>query len=187
MATKAEGQWAGVVLGATCGEDDKRQLVVRVNVRIEEGPDKGRRCTYEDTVNAKSSIYIMRSLRAVGWSGRLPMTASVTPDIDAWIAKTGGSTTVEIKHLPINKGKKYDKWIDDHAKWIAEGRRGEEPKKPVWDKVQSLRGGPPPLAAPSAETSKDADDYMRQALADDGVQVPDDDVPHAANDDSLPF
>lgn len=174
MATKAEGMWPCIVLGAVRGEDDG-QIVVRVNVKITDGPDKGKLATYEDKVNAKSSIYIARSCRAIGWAGRSLDT--LTADVDAWIKATGGESTVEIKHLPINKGKKYDKWVED-------GRRDAQP---VWDKVQSLGRGPKPLAAPAAETAKDADDYMRQALADDGVQVPDDDVPHAADNDSLPF
>ena len=179
MAPKAEGMWPCTVLGATRGEDGG-QIVVRINVKIDDGPDKGKLATYEDAVNPKSSIYIARSCRAVGWSGRTLDT--LAEDVAAWVKATGGKSTVEIKHILIKKGKKYDKWVED-------GRRGDQP---VWDKVQSLGRGPKPLAEPTPTAKNDADDYMRQALADDGVQVPDepplDDVPHAAaNPDDLPF
>ena len=176
MAPKAEGMWPCTVLGATRGEDGG-QIVVRINVKIDDGPDKGKLATYEDTVNTKSSIYIARTCRAVGWSGRSLDT--LTADVDAWIKATGGKSTVEVKHIEIKKGRKYDKWV-------ADGRRGDPP---VWDKVQSLGRGPKPLAAPTKEAANDADEAMRQALADDGVEVPVpvDDVPHSADDDRLPF
>ena len=175
MAPKAEGMWPCTVLGATRGEDGG-QIVVRINVKIDDGPDKGKLATYEDTVNTKSSIYIARTCRAVGWSGRSLDT--LTADVDAWIKATGGKSTVEVKHLPIKKGKKYDKWVADGCK------KGEEP---IWDKVQSLGRGPKPLAEPTKTTLSDADEAMRQALADDGVEVSVDDVPHSADDDRLPF
>lgn len=176
MATLTEGDWACTVLGATVGMDDKEQLVVRVNVKIEDGPDKGKTCMYEDTISNKSAPYIARTCRAIGWKGAMPFEDTLVADVDAWVKETGGKTTVSIKHLDIKRGKAYDKW--------AAG--GFEGPGPVWAKVQGLGRGAKPLAAPNATAKKDANDFMRAAMADDAP--PEDEVPHAAvTDDQIPF
>jgi hypothetical protein len=168
----AEGTWPCVVVSAEVGENDKNLIVARVNVKIDDGPSKGRACTYEDTVNAKSALYIRRSLVAVGWRGQ--DMATVKADCAAWIAKTGGKSTVQIKHLEIKNGK----------------RAGE-----IWDKPNAIGSGPKPLSAPGGALS-DANEAMRKAAADDGGAPPEDDVPHPAatsatgkplGEDEIPF
>lgn len=140
----AEGIWPCTVLGAEVGEVDGK-IKARVNVKIEDGPSKGRFCTYEDEINARSSIYVMRSLKAVGWSGR--SVSTVKDDCTKWIADTGGKSSVEIKHIEIKNGK----------------RAGE-----IWDKPNSIGRGPKPLRAPGGETLSDADEALRKAMQEDG-------------------
>lgn len=167
MAPKAEGIWPCTVLGATYGEDDRHLLVVRINAKITDGPDKGKMCTYEDQVNTRSAIYIARSCKAVGWAGKTLTTLAA--DCQAWIEKTGGASTVEIRHLEIKNGK----------------RAGE-----IWDKVNSIGRGPKPIAPPSRDVMADAEEAMRKALAEDGNadEPPPDEAPHAASADSdIPF
>ncbi len=162
MALLEDGIWPCTVLTGTFGEDDKGSPQVQINVRIDDGPSKGRQCTYEDQVNAKSALYVGRSCKAVGWKGQT--LTSLRDDIVAWIEKTGGKSTVEVKHLVIKNGK----------------RAGE-----IWDKVNSIGRGPRVLATPSADRLADADEAMRAAMSAGGG-APDDDA--AANDDDrIPF
>lgn len=181
----SEGIWPATALGATYGEDNG-VLVVRIQVRFDEGPNAGKVGTYEDKLDARSSIYIARSCQAVGW--KPPKLETLSSDVDAWIKATGGKTTAMVKHIEIRKGKKFDKYLDAHNAWIANGSNGPEPQPPIWDKVSSIGSGPKPLAAPKAETLADADDFMRKALEDDGRAPPPDDTPHAADaDNDIPF
>ena len=184
----AEGMWPCTVISATAGED-RGALVVRVNVKIDDGPDKGKLTTYEDTVNEKSSLYIFRSLKAIGWNGPDPKT--IETDVAAWVEKTKGKSTVEIRHIKIGKGAKYDKYLDNHAAWVRDGRpEGKEPQPPIWAKANSLGRGPKPLAAPAASTLTDAADAFRRAMeADGGSAPPMDDAPHSASSDveDIPF
>ncbi len=176
MSLLSEGTWPCTVLSATFGEDDKGSPNVQISVRIDEGPSAGRQCTYEDQVNTKSALYVGRSCKAVGWRGG--SMGSLKTDCAAWIEKTGGRTTVEVRHIEVKKGKKWDKWIDG-------GRVGPAP---VWDKVNSVGSGPRVLAAPSTARLADADEAMRRAMAADGGAP--DDVPHAAtgaDGDDIPF
>lgn len=168
MALKAEGIWECEVLGASSGADDRGVPTVQVNVRITSGPSAGVPCTYEDRVDGKSALYVSRSLRAVGWGGQTLRT--LREDVNTWIAKTGGKTTVEIKHLEIRNGK----------------RAGE-----IWDKVNSIGRGPRVLKPIEGETLADADEALRRAMADDGATSGGDDfaAPHPADSygDDLPF
>jgi hypothetical protein len=178
MGNLTEGDWGCTVLGASCGQDDKEQLVVRVNVRIDDGPDKGRSCTYEDTINNKSAPYIARSLKAAGWSGKLPLDETLTADVEAWVKETGGKSTVTIEHLEIKKGKQFDKWMANGAK---------PSERPIWAKVKALGRGPKPLSAVTKATSSDANDFMRRALEEQGGSAPPmDDVP-PPDDNEIPF
>lgn len=151
MAIKAEGIFPCTVISATAGENDKKAPIVQINVRIDDGPSKGQLCTYEDEVNAKSSVYIMRSARAVGWKGTDLKTLKT--DCEKWIAETKGGCTVEIKHLMIRNGK----------------NAGE-----VWDKVNSIGRGARPLAELSGSTLDDANEAMRAA-----AEAMSDDIPFA--------
>lgn len=143
---KPEGTWPCTALGASYGENEKGALVVRINVQIDEGPAAGQRCTYEDEVNTRSSIYVARSCKAVGWKG--DKLADLGADVAAWIAETGGKTTVEIRHLEIRNGK----------------RAGQ-----IWDKVNAIGRGPKPLKEASASVLADADAAMRDAMIADGA------------------
>lgn len=164
MATKAEGIWNCQVIGAKAGNADG-QASVQITVQLTDGPDRGQRCTYEDTVNTKSAKYVRWSCEAAGWKGASLRTLEA--DVIAWIEKTGGASTVEIKHVEVKKGKAYDKWVEG-------GRVGPSP---VWDKVNGIgRGAPRPLAALGGEALKDADDAMHLAMGDD-----------APADDAAPF
>jgi len=173
MGEPAEGIWKCVVLGGEAAANDKDIMCVRINAQIDEGPDKGRRVTYEDQVNNKSARYIAQSARAVGWTGDSLKT--FRDDVDAWVKRTGGVSTVEIKHIEIKTGKNAGK---------------------IWGKANSIGRGPRPLKAPSRETIDDADDAMRRALAGEGASYPPDtgdrgapppdDIPPPGEDD-IPF
>lgn len=165
MSLLAEGIWPATAISASYGEDDRRMLVVRISLRIDEGPSVGRHVTYEERIDARSSLYAARSCSAVGWGGKSLKT--LASDVEAWIAKTGGKTTVEVKHLEIKNGK----------------RAGQ-----IWDKVNSIGRGPKPLKDASSDTLSDADEYMRKALADsspDAVGTPPEDLPPSSDD--VPF
>lgn len=185
----AEGTWPCTVLGAECGED-KGLITVRINVKIDDGPSKGRTCSYEDRVDAKSAPYVARSCKAVGWGG-LKITDTLVTDVSKWIEKTGGKSTVQIRYIDIKRGKKYDAWLDDHRAWIDGGRQGAEPQPPIWDKVQAIGNGPKPLAAPSKTAAQDADEYLMRALADEGSAPPMDAPPASGappvTDEDVPF
>lgn len=174
MANLSEGTWPCLVQSATYGEDDKHNLVVRINVKITEGPDAGRGVTYEDTVNAKSALYIGRSCRAVGWKG-VDDFETLASDVAAWIKETGGASTAEIRHIEMKKGKQYDKWAANNF----------EGPPPIWAKCNSIGRGPKPLTAPSSETLNDAKDAMRRAMQED-MAPPTDDAPPPMDDDA-PF
>lgn len=174
-----EGIWPCTVISGTFGENEGSPQV-QINVKITDGPSKGKYCTYEDQVNGKSALYISRSCSAVGWRGH--NLATLSDDIAEWIKKTGGATTVEIKHIELKRGKKYDKWIE-------EGGRG---KPPIWAKANAIGRGNRPLTPPSKSNLDDANDAMRRAMEADGTAPqggpPPDDVPHAGGaDDDIPF
>src|SRR5687767_12162536 len=103
MAIKAEGIWGCKVLGGKAGLVDGVPNV-QITVQITDGPSAGQRCTYEDVINTQSAKYVGWSLNAVGYKGRGLET--LEGDIAKWIEKTGGTSTVEIKHLEIKKGSK---------------------------------------------------------------------------------
>lgn len=153
------GDWPCTVLIAAFGLSDKQTPRVRVSVRIDDGPSKGRTVTYEDDVTNKSAIYVARSAKAVGWEGG--DLQSLAADVAKWIAATGGKTTVEIKHIEIRNGK----------------RAGQ-----IWDKANSLGRGTKPLTVATGSTLADANAAMQAALRDLGSA----DVPPPSDDD-LPF
>lgn len=144
---KTEGIWSCDVLSAAFGEDDRGAPQVQINVRITDGPDKGQLAAYEDQVNTKSAPYVARTCKAVGWVGIDIRT--LAEDVASWIEKTGGQSTVEIKHLQIRSGK----------------RAGE-----IWDKVSSIGKGPRVLKQVSSEMADDVNRAL--AEADDGERIP---------------
>jgi hypothetical protein len=172
MATKAEGIWdCKVIDGGAFEGSSPSETIVRINVQHTSGPDAGQRSTYEDTLNTKSEKYIRWSAEAAGWSGRT--FGTLANDIAEWVKKTGGASTVEIKHIEVKRGKAYDKWVAGGC--IGPG--------PVWDKVAGIgRGAPRALKPLSAAGLKEADDILRMANPDGGA--PDDRQP--AGDD-IPF
>jgi hypothetical protein len=173
MAEPAEGFFKCTVLNGEAAANDRDIMCVRINVKIEDGPDKGRRVTYEDQINNKSAKYIAKSAKAVGWRGGR-MENTFRADVEAWIKATGGASTVEIKHIMRTKGEKAGT---------------------IWGKANSIGGGPKPFKEPSRESADDADAAMRAALAEDGgsqddysgqgTPPPDDVPPHG--DDDIPF
>lgn len=145
-----EGIWSCTVLGGEVGQDDKEIVRVRIHVMITEGDDKGRKVTYEDQVNFRSAKYIAQSAKAVGWQGgRLEQT--FRRDVDAWIAKTGGASTVEIKHVEVKSGKNAGT---------------------IWAKPNSIGRGSRPLAPPSRAAADDAHEAMMAALNEDEALNP---------------
>jgi hypothetical protein len=164
MTTKAEGIWGCTVLGAKAGELDGVPNV-QITVQITDGPDKGQRVNYEEIVNTQTAKYVRWSCEPIGWKGASLRT--LEDDVAAWITKTGGASTVEIKHIAVKKGKAFKKWEDG----------GCVGPSPIWDKVAGIgRGAPRPLA-PLGASLRDADEAMRSV----GGPPPDDDVPHAAS------
>lgn len=159
MALLEEGIWACTVLSAEAGDVDGK-IKARVSVKIEDGPSKGRTCTYEDNIDARSSIYVARSLKAVGWGGKSVMT--LKSDCEKWIAETGGKSTVEIKHIEIKNGK----------------RAGQ-----IWDKPAAIGRGPKPMKAAAGESLADAEEAMRRAMEDDGSAP----VDEPSTTDDIPF
>lgn len=152
---KTEGIWGCTVLAGKLGKVDGI-TTVQIDVQIADGPDKGQRCTYEEIVNAKSAKYVGWSCTAVGWKG--PSLSTFEAECAAWIEKTGGTTTVEIQHLEMKKGKAVEKWEN-------EGRQGP---RPVWDKVKGIGRGMARAMAPIDTGSlKDADDVMRGVMGGD--------------------
>ncbi len=150
--TKAEGIYGCTVIDGRAAEDDKGNPRVQITVQITDGPDKGQRCTYEDVVNGSTNKYVAWSMKAVGWNGG--SLTELEDDIASWIARTGGATTVEIKHLEIKNGKNAGK---------------------IWDKVNGIgRGAARPLKPLSKGALADADAALRMIA--DGP--PTDDVPH---------
>jgi hypothetical protein len=160
MNELAEGTWPCTVISGEAGETKPGVVVARITVRFDDGPSKGRTGTYEDEVNAKSALYVSRSMKAVGWTGK--SIGTFAGDVAAWIARTGGKSTAEVKHIEIKRGKQYDKWV-------AEGC--PEEKRPIWDKVNSIGRGPRALAAPKPSTLVDADDALRAAMIADGTEA----------------
>ncbi len=142
---KAEGIWNCDVLGGKYGANDKDVPTVQISVRITDGPSAGQLANYEDIVDARSAKYVRYSVEAVG--GNPLKLEKLEEDIAAWIAKTGGKSTVEIKHLEIKNGKKAGT---------------------TWDKVQGIgRGAPRPLRSVSSEAARDAADAMRAVMGDE--------------------
>lgn len=178
----AAGIWPCIVQDGSVGEQlDKSnkptgRLVARVNVTIDGGPDKGRMVTYEDEVNAKSSLYIGRSLKNCGWKEK--SLSTVSKDIEEWVKATGGKSSVEIRHIEIKKGKRYDEWLDE---------TGGAGNPPIWAKANSIGRGPRPLAAPAADALSDADEQMRRAMAEDSGGSDDAPTSKPVDDDSIPF
>src|SRR5262249_22178924 len=101
----AEGTWNCKILGADYAADDRDIMVARINVQFTEGPDVGRKMTYEEQINNKSARYAMASMRAVGWRGGRP-ELTFKADVESWIKETGGASTVEIQHVERKNGPK---------------------------------------------------------------------------------
>ena len=169
----AEGIWTCKVLSAKAGDDAKGLYTVQINIELTEGSSKGRRMTYEQTVDARSAPYVGSSAKAVGWKGAT--LATLSADCDAWAAATGGTSTVEVKRFAIKNEERK-------AKMIA---RGEEP---IFAKANAIGRGSKPVQAPKPQSQKDADDAMRAAMGDTGgwagdapaVAPPEDDIPFAS-------
>lgn len=169
----AEGIWPCTVLYAASGAE-KGVPYVQIRVQIDAGPSAGNACTYEESIDARSAKWAGMSMRAVGWAGKT--VDSIASDCAAWIARTGGKTTAEIKHLLKKKGKDYDKWIDG----------GQQGAQPVWDKVNSIgRRTERQLEKLSGTALAEANEALARAMADSGGAPPDDAPP--PTDDDLPF
>jgi hypothetical protein len=166
MAELVEGIWKCKVLGGEAAADDRDVVKVRINVEILEGPDKGRRATYEDGINFKSAKYVVMSARAVGWRGQGKIEDTFCADVDAWIERTGGESTLEVEHILRNKGAKAGTY---------------------WGKPRSIGRKPRALVAPSQTASADAHEALMAAMAE---LEPDETFPPAETPlpaDDLPF
>ena len=145
-------------ISADFGATDKKPIATaRIVVRIDEGPMMGQRVTYEEEVNARSAKYIGWACSAVGWAGKTLNT--LKDDCAAWIAKTGGVTTVEIKPIVTRKG---------------------TPDEGIWQKPTAIgKGAARPLKPVSPADLKDADEAMRAAMGGAPGDAPsaDDDIP----------
>jgi hypothetical protein len=142
------GYWPCTVQSAIAAANDRGEPTARITVRIDEGPSAGRVVSYEDVINARSSLYVARSCKAVGWQGQ--KFATLADDCIKWIATTGGKSTVEIKHIPTKSGR-------------------------IWDKANSIGRGPKALKPLTTTAAADADQMLRDALAADNASSTDDD------------
>jgi hypothetical protein len=148
-------------LSANYGATDKSESVAQIVVRIEDGPMKGQRVTYEEEVNARSAKYVGWACTAVGWKGRNLETLKA--DAAEWIAATGGATTVEIKDIVTRKG---------------------TPDEGVWHKPTAIgKGAAKPLKAAAKEATKDANEMMRAAMGGGGY----DPAPPGEPNEDIPF
>lgn len=154
MAILVEGIWKSKILGANFGLKKKDEASpdpglahVTVNIEFAEGPDKGRRGSYEDTVDGKSAAFIRKSLVAIGWKG--VTLNSLKADVDAWVKETGGETTAEVKHLVRKK---------DNSTFAKINSLGRKPQ--VLHEATTQDG---------RERLSDADEAMRQAMEADSA------------------
>lgn len=158
MAKHPSDTYPCTILSASTGEKlDKANrptgiMTVRIAARIPDGPYAGLHF-YDDEVNNKSAPYVARSCKAVGWKG--PKLDTLAADCAAWIAKTGGVSTIEISHIPVVRDGVAD----------------------VWHKPNAIGRGPKPLAPPSEAAKADADAYMQAALADEPAVADEDSIP----------
>ena len=159
--------YACTAISADFGSTDKKpNPAAQIVVRVDEGPMKGQRVTYEEEVNAKSAKYVGWACTAVGWRGK--DLSTLKADAAKWIAATGGVTTVEIKEIVTRKG---------------------TPDEGVWFKPSAIgKGAAKPLRQAAPDAVKDANDAMRAAMGgapDDSGGPPPDDVPQ--DDEQIPF
>ncbi len=145
MALLTEGHWPCKILDGSFGDTGgtkPKPSVARINAEITDGPNKGRRCTYEEQVNGKSALYVGRCALAVGWKG--VSMSTLKADIAAWVAKTGGVSTLEVQHL-----------------------RRTSDNEP-FAKVRSIgRMSRAPIVDAPADRLADADEALARALAED--------------------
>lgn len=167
MALIHEGTWPCKILAASIGNDYRNLFAVQINVEIVDGPDKGKRVTYEQTVDAKTAKYVGPSCKAIGWQGVTLDT--LADDCVKWIAKSGGLSIVEIRWFDLKKPEAIAK---------AEAR-GEPPK---FAKANAIGRGAQPLKAATAESKADADAAIRSFMGG-GSDAP----PVADDDDQVPF
>lgn len=152
--------YACTAVSAEYGATDKSQAPrAQIVVRVDEGPMKGQRVTYEEEVNAKSAKYVGWAMTAVGWKG--DKLATLKADAAKWIADTGGVTTVEIKEIVTRKG---------------------TPDEGIWFKPSAIgKGAAKPLRPVSASADKDANEAMRAAMGGAPSDAP------PPNDEDVPF
>ena len=167
MSLLAEGIWNCTVLSATSGAL-KGVPFVQIKVRIEDGPSAGRLVTYERDIDTRSAKYAAMSMRSVGWNARAGNIESIGADCSHWIAKSGGKSTVEIKHIPYNDKKTGEPKIWDKANAIGRPLTNER-------KLDKLDG----------TALAEANEALARAMADSGGAPPDDAPP--PTDDDLPF
>lgn len=167
MAILTEGTWPCKILSASTGADYRNLFAVQINCELIEGPDKGKRVTYEQSVDAKSAKYVGPSCKAIGWQGIT--LDSLADDVAKWISKTGGVSTVDIKHFDLKK-----------PEAIAKAEARGEPAK--FAKANAIGRGAKPLTAASVESKSDADAALRSFMGAGGT-------PEAghADDDEIPF
>lgn len=171
MAELTEGTWNCKVLGGEANADDKQIMIVRVNVEISEGPDKGRRCSYEEQVNNKSAKYVIQCAKAVGWTATAKSAdwRTFKSDVDTWIKANGGNSTLTVENVEFTD------------------KKTGQPR--TWGKPKAVGRGPRALKPPTKETLEDANEAARMALAEAFAadSPPSDDVPPPSDDDEIPY
>lgn len=168
MAILVEGIWKAKVLNGNYGlykkDDDKSDdpglAKVTINVEFIDGPDKGRRASYERIVDGKSAAFVRKTIVAVGWKG--VTLNSLKADIEAWIKETGGATTADVKEMTRKS---------DNSKFSKVDSLGRKPQ--VLHEATTQDG---------RERLSDADEAMRQAMEADGASGG-----GGSNDEDIPF
>lgn len=127
-----EGNWDCKVLGGSYGADENDVIIVRVNVEFIDGPDVGKRMTYEERLSEQSAKYVRQSLEAAGWAGKSLVTLSAD-------LKAETITTAEVVHLEAKRGKNAGN---------------------VFAKIRNLGRGQKPLADATPRMVRDADELL---------------------------
>lgn len=137
-----EGDFMGRIIRAeygTSGRDNKP--AARIVFEIAEGPRTGTQVTYQANFKQESIKYTKRDLLAAGWKGKT--MASFVDDITARVGTT----------VPINVR-------------IASYQNRDTGKTQEWNSVGSIGNTAPPLAAPTADLTRNVDSWF--AEVDDG-------------------
>jgi len=141
-----QGIYPFTVSKGSSGLDDKGAFTITVTGALADGPNKGSLMTYTGRVDNRTAKYIAQDMAACGWTGKDVLDFGA--EVDAWIARTGGTTTAEIVHLD------------------------RKDKSGAFAVIRGLGRGLKVLTPATRETAADANAALRAALAVDSDDQP---------------